>query len=244
MFISGFDKFQSVEDDWIISSGNKFLDSLLSGGFRHDLVYLIYGDKREITNILLKTTINLFEKFGVENKVAFVDSINRFNPYNLSKLAISKNLSPTKILKATLISRAFTWEQMVELLEHRISRLENIRAVMITGITNLFPDYEKLSFESLLKGLNGIKQMLSKTNPLIILTSKLNKFSNFRPEGGKILSHFGHVLVLISDMERNVEYSLIQHPFLPESIVIRRKPVRPKRGLRIPSKNMKIDSWL
>ena len=36
-------------------------------------------------------------------RVAFIDSNNRFNPYNVSKFAVSQNLSPTKVLNNILI---------------------------------------------------------------------------------------------------------------------------------------------
>ena len=111
----------------IYTSGDKTLDELLSGGFQKDLLYLLYGKQKIIVDILLKTAVNSFKAVDFTKRVAFIDGNNRFNPYLISKLAVSERLSPRKVLENVLISRCFTWDQMVELLENRISQLENIK---------------------------------------------------------------------------------------------------------------------
>ena len=130
---------------------------------------------------------------------------------------------------------------MVELLENRLAKLEHVKVVMISGITTLFQDYEKQTFEDLLREINGIKTILSKTKPLIVITAPLNEFSLFRPKGGKILTHFGSVLVLINDKDRFVEYTLVQHPFLQEKTLVKWKPAQSKG--KIPLRNTTLDCW-
>jgi len=234
-----------------VSSGDSTLDELLGGGgFHKDLVYLLYGDKVATTNILLTTSVISQKSYahgGLRGncvKIAFIDGNNRFNPYNVSKFAVSQNLSPRIVLENILIARAFTWEQMIELLEHKLSNIEEVRVVLISGITSLLQNYEKQTFEDLLKAIHGIKQILQKTKPLIIITAPLNEYSSFRPKGGKIISHFGNVLVLINDEERYVEYVLVQHPFLPERRLLKWKPRRPKRSLMNATRTKTLDCWL
>ncbi len=246
-FDSGFKVYKRNIHSPLISSGDKTLDELLSGGFHRDLVYLLYGDKKLTTNILLTTAVIAQKAFsngglGEGIKVAFVDGNNRFNPYNVSKFAVTQNLSPQKVLKNILISRAFTWEQMVEILENKLSILEDVKVVMISGITTLFEAYEKQTFEDLLRTLDGIRKILWKTNPLIIITAPLHEHSLFRPKGGKILSHFGSVLVMINDDERYAEYTLFQHPYMPEKRLLKWKPRTSKK--KIPLKNATIDCWI
>ena len=106
-----------------------------------------------------------------------------------------------------------------------------LKVVLISGITTLFQSYEKQTFEDLLRAINGIKTILSKTKPLIVITAPLNEYSLYRPNGGKILSHFGSVLVMINDDERYREYVLVQHPYLPENRLLKWKPRIPKRNL-------------
>ncbi len=200
------------------------------------------------TDILLTTSVRAqlpLEKngFGLDTKVAFIDGNNRFNPYNISRYAVSFHLNPQKTLENILIARAFTWEQMVELLEHKISKLENVNVVLISGITSMFTSYkDKKSFQGLLQAIKGIKKILKKIQPLIIISAPLNKSSEFRPEGGKILSHFGQVIVVIKNKERFIEYHLLEHPSLPEKYVKNFIPRRSKRNLKI-SKNTTLDRW-
>ncbi len=242
----GFKVFKRNNHLPFISSGDHTLDKLLSGGFHRDLVYLLYGDKKLTTNILLTTAViaqKAFNNggFGESIRVAFIDGNNRFNPYNVSKFAVSQNLSPRKVLENILISRAFTWDQMVEILENRLSMLEDVKVVLISGITTMFESYEKQTFEDLLRTIDGIKQILCKTRPLIIITTPLHEHSLFRPKGGKILSHFGNVLVMINDNERFDEYVLVQHPYLPENRLRKWKTRTPKK--KVPLKNATIDYW-
>ncbi len=247
-FDSGLRVYKNNNKIPLVSSGDSTLDELLSGGFRKDLVHLLYGDKKKTTEILLTTSVIVQKAFtngglGDGIKVAFVDGNNLFNPYNISKFAVSQHLSPRTVLENIIIARAFTWDQMIELLENRLSTLDHVKVVLISGITTLFQSYEKQTFEDLLKAINGIKQIMSKTKPLIIITAPLNEHSLFRPKGGKIISHFGNVLVLINDDERYVEYILVQHPFLPENRLLKWKPRTPKRKLSNPLRNTTLDSW-
>ncbi|MGV9173761.1 MAG: hypothetical protein ACOC44_18180 [Promethearchaeia archaeon] len=248
-FHSGFAQHQKNSRFSPLSSGNSTLDELLDGGFHRNLIYLLYGDKKKTTDILLKTAV-IAQKtfvnggFGGGIKVAFVDGYNRFNPYTVSKFAVTQHLSPTQTLENILISRAFTWDQMVEILENRLSKLDDIKVVLISGITNLFQDYEKKNFEDLLKAVDGIKKTIEKKRPLIIFTTPLNEYSFFRPKGGKILPHFGSVLVQINDTERYTEYKLTQHPYLPEKVLKKFKKRESRKNLKISTKNRKIDCWL
>ena len=249
-FKSGLKVYRRNKRVPLVSSGDSTLDELLGeGGFQKDLVYLLYGDKKKTSNILLTTSVIAQKSFangglGEKIKVAYIDANNRFNPYNVSKFAVSQNLSPRKVLENILIARAFTWDQMVELLENRLSKLEDIKVVLISGITTLFQGYEKQTFEDLLRAISGIKAILYKTKPLILLTAPMNEYSLYRPNGGKILSHFGSVLIMINEDELYTEYVLVQHPYLPENRLLKWKPRLPKRNLANSTKNMSIDCWL
>ncbi len=66
---SSFEEFNKKKALPIYSSGDKTLDELLSGGFRNDLVYLLYGDRKIITNILLKTAVYSFLDKDFNKKV-------------------------------------------------------------------------------------------------------------------------------------------------------------------------------
>ena len=247
-FDSGFKVYKRFTEIPSVPSGDSTLDELLGGGgFQKDLVNLLYGDKKKTTDVLITTAVNAQKAFsngglGEGIKIAFIDGNNRFNPYNVSKYAVTQNLSPRRVLDNILIARAFTWDQMVELLENRLAQLDRVKVVLISGITSLFQGFEKQTFEDLLKAISGIKKILERTKPLIVISAPLNEFSSFRPKGGKIISHFGNVLVLINDEEPYVEYTLVQHPFISEKRLLKWKPREPKK--KVPLRNMQMDCWL
>jgi len=245
------------EDAYNIYSKNKYelvlplsdsiINRILSGGIHPNLIYIMYGDLKIITNIITKSII-LSQKIWKEKntqsimKIGYISCYNRFNPYFLSKLAIQHGLSPTNSLKNIMISRVFTWEQMVEVLQNHLNDLKDIKMLIISGFTNLFPlEHKKEKFEQLLRSLDGLRDYMSKNRVYLILTGRTNRLSLFRPEGGKILSHFCHVLLQISSKERYIEYKLIEHPFLPERELKKYKPKKYK--LRC-DKIRKLDSWL
>ena len=191
--------------------------------------------------------MNSYHHQDYSKKVAFIDAVNRFNPYRVSKLAVHNNLSPSKVLDSILISRAFTWHQVVELLENRLSQLENIKIVMISGITQFWPNYEQTSFQELLMAINGVKETLQKLDPLLIITAPIHQHSTFKPVGGHNLTHFGQVLVLIRSEERYDEYQLIQHPSRPEIILKRYHPSSKKHKRHRDAQhflhNATLDKW-
>ncbi|MEJ2296884.1 MAG: hypothetical protein P8Y23_19220, partial [Candidatus Lokiarchaeota archaeon] len=76
---------------------------------------------------------------------------------------------------------------------------------------------------------------------LILITAPLNEYSHFRPKGGKILAHFGSVLVLINNKDRFEEYILVQHPFLPEKKLVKWKPTQSKGKVSL--RNLTLDCW-
>ena len=231
----------------LISSGDVVLNELLSGGFQRDVVYLLYGDKKITANILLMTAVNVQKSianggFGEGFKVVFLDGNNRFNPYNVAKYAVTHNLSPQKVLENILISRIFTLNQLNEFLEDKISSLEKVKTLLISGINSLFVDFDKKSIEKLLQIVDNIKRQKSKGSPLIILTASLSENSIIRSKEIGRLSYFKNALVVINDDDdRYNEYILVKHPHLSDNRLRKWKPRRPKDVK--PSKYATLDSW-
>ncbi len=243
MYNSGFDEHERKKGQPLIPSGDAILDDLLEGGFQKDTIYLLIGDKKLTSRVLVTTAVSTFVDRNFNKFVAFIDGNNRFNPYHISKLAISRKMSPTRVLEHILISRAFIYDQMIEILENKITNLENIEVLLISGITSMWPNYEQHSFEELNRAINGIKKVMEKSKPLIVITAPRNTYSKIKPVGGNSLYHFGHALVLMEQTERMVSYTLLQHPSMPEKQIKKLLPKKPKRGMRPPIKNKTLDSW-
>lgn len=230
------------------SSGDPTLDELLGGGgYQRELIYLLYGDTKRITRVLLSTSVMLQKSlalggFGEEVNVAWIGVNNIYNPYFISRIAVSQKLSPRKVLKNILISRAFKLDQIIELLENRLSNLERVKVLLISGINFLFQSNGKCDFEDLSSIINKIKKLVSKTKPLLIISISLNELNNFNPKRRNWFTHSDIVKVLIKNEERFVEYHLIDHPNLPVKRLLKWKPREPKKR-KYPLRDMKLDIW-
>lgn len=214
-----------------LKSGNKYIDSLLDGGLRSGLIHLFVGTRKINSDLLMKIAIHAFLPrtkggLGIETmgKVVYIDAENRFSPYFLSKLALSKNLSPQHILQKIYIARAFQWTQMVEIVEEKLPQMKDVRLVLISGLTSMFnPENDRKgkegtlnqrSFDELKAAIQGIKTAVKQSNPIVVITVPRAPNSIHKGFGGKILSHFGCVIVEIFDQERKTDFFLAQHPFM------------------------------
>ena len=92
MLTSGLEELDKKNQLPLYKSGDKIIDSLLLGGFHQDLIYLLYGDRKIIVDIMIGTMVLSFKNNNFSKKTAFVDMNNRFNPYIISKLAASMGL--------------------------------------------------------------------------------------------------------------------------------------------------------
>jgi len=52
------------------------------------------------------------------------------------------------------------------------------------------------------------------------------------------------VLIMINDKDRFIEYTLIQHPSMPEKTIKKVKPLPLKRTLKKPIRNLTLDQFL
>ena len=99
MFESGLTHDDQLQKYPVISSGNDKIDELLNGGFRWNLIHLLHGSLKFISRLLHELAVSIQVKSFQDNKkIAWVVGDNRFQPYEISKIAVRKNLSPTKIL--------------------------------------------------------------------------------------------------------------------------------------------------
>ncbi|MHA1475973.1 MAG: hypothetical protein ACTSQ5_12395 [Promethearchaeota archaeon] len=239
--ITASEYYEGIKQFSPISSGDPMLDVLLRGGFVPGPVYFLYGPKKMLSSILMKTAVNSLKKNDEEqpsHSIAYIDGENRFDPYLISKLAVSNRLNPSSALEHIIVSRIFTWDQMVEVLYEKLSTINKnrINLVLVDGITSMFEKTSQLNdslrkkryngpitqkslnskaFQDLKMMFLGLNKIIERFNPIIILTGPLHSKSEYRPAGGHILSHFSGIIVGIHENLRYIDYSLDQHPFLP-----------------------------
>ncbi len=217
--------YEKIKRQKPLSSGNPTLDDLLQGGFLPHLSYYIHGSKYILNTILMNTAVSFFlapvdggksgGKNGCDHKIGYVDGLNRFNPYYISKLAVSQKLGIQHVLKNILVSRVFTWNQMVEVLQEKIYRMENIDMILVAGLTNMMNEEEEqresgAQYQDLKKIFDGLNRSIEKFNPTIIMTGPRDPRSTYKPLGGNMLRHFCNVInspvIAISSSNSTLSY--------------------------------------
>lgn len=103
VYNSGLDEHNNKKELPLVSSGDTMLDELLEGGFRKDTIYLLIGDRKLTSKVLVTTSVSAFIDRNFNKFVAFVDGNNRFNPYTISKLATHRKMSPTRVLEHKIL---------------------------------------------------------------------------------------------------------------------------------------------
>jgi len=239
-FINAYNRFEQIENEEVLETGDSYLDRILKGGLRRGLIHILVGDSKKVSEILLRSAVYALKPLSATRfedkkngtieigKVAYIDGTNRYNPYYISQLALSMNMNPSFILSKILIARAFNWTQMVEILEKKIERLDGVRLILIDGITSLLQvedNENNLIFNGLKRAISGIKRFIQDFEPYMIITAPRNKKSFHKPLGGNLLTHFGCVIVEIIELERRIEYILAQHPFLPYRKIVEWKNI-------------------
>ncbi|MBD3339548.1 MAG: hypothetical protein GF353_10590, partial [Candidatus Lokiarchaeota archaeon] len=160
----GIDEWRRIEGESKARLDNAWLAKLLGGGLMKGLSYLLVGRRRFTSDLLAKFAVSRQASPEFKGKIVLVDCNNRFNPYAISKMAVSNGLSPTETLENVLISRSFTWHQLVETLQNRLNPLVDrscVDAVLVSGITKFF-EYEQSYFQELLQAISGVKKVIAK----------------------------------------------------------------------------------
>jgi hypothetical protein len=75
----------------------------------------------------------------MQKRVVFVCGDNRFDPYEVARIARAKGVAPTDALRSILIARAFTVYQLVELVR-RLPQAPEHDLVIISGLCSTFFD--------------------------------------------------------------------------------------------------------
>ena len=147
--------------------------------------------------------------FGTHSKVGFIDCNFSFKPYFITRQALLVGLDASQVLENILISRAFTWENLVELLSERIEALDS-RLIIVSGLTDFFNPEIESSFQDLLRGIGKLKELVLKKKLVAIVTTGYAENSKYKPAGGRILSHFVTVMVEIKAASNRIEYRILK----------------------------------
>ncbi len=231
----------------VLRTGNETLDQLLGGGVQPETTHIFYGAPRITTRLLQRLAV-LAQLPGPDGglnagRVVYVDAENNFDPYGLSQLAIERHLDPRKALQRISLARAFSWEQVVELVAEKLvaeklaapGAADGAGLVCIAGLTTMLVPTEPRHYQQLLQVIAGIKQLLARQHGqvTVVASTRLHPQSAYRPLGGNVLLHFATVLVRVEDHPKLVEYILERHPSRPPQRLLDFKPTQPRGPAKV-----------
>lgn len=237
-------------------------NELLDGGILPGLIYHFTFPRSVATQFLLQFIVDAFHTYhGIHGQVEdfevyFLDTLNRFDPYYLSREIRRYGYNPSLLLRKVQILRAFTWPSLVGACEGQLAHLPPPRGIRIICGNYLFGDFDAMLTDPQTEFpqkihhdvkaiINSIREIASPTTYTLI-TGPLHPQSAMKPAGGTIVSHLANVHLRMGFTHRFQTLSLDQHPFLaprtiriplPEKIITEsnkhyRKQTRPARQSR------------
>lgn len=216
-----------------LTSDNPELDDLLDGGFIPQSLYLLYGQRAPIKSIFLTLSVTAQlppSLDGLNSQVIYVDGDVSFDPYYISQKALTKKLNPNFVLSRILISRAFTWEQMVDIVINKMKGLD-AQLLLISGLTSMFDPNTRSCFGDILKILGKLKKFAFEKDSVVVVSTGYAKNSRYRPAGGKILTHFADTIVHISDFRNRTEFYKLKGGRPQKNIQWKSGPIPLQRNL-------------
>ncbi|MFX1478825.1 MAG: hypothetical protein ACFFCI_11905, partial [Promethearchaeota archaeon] len=139
------------------------------------------------------------------------------NPYKISMTTIQNNLYPHRALENIFLRRVIKWNQMVEILENKLSNFIDLKLVLISDISMLLNNHKKLRFEELLKMLKILKNTRWISNPTVITFAPIDDIYCIESIKSDHITNSGTVIVKIEDDRNSVNYTLVQHPKFPKN---------------------------
>ncbi|WP_371804464.1 hypothetical protein [Candidatus Lokiarchaeum ossiferum] len=219
----------------LLPTGIGPLDDLLEGGISRTMVTLLIGSAKVNAQILQQfatlAAVRLCQaNLTMQKTILYIDGANRFNPYEISRLSINQGVGAKEVLDAIMVSRAFSWSNMVQTVAENLENAsaKQIDVLVISGFTKYFeemaqtpstenspPHLVMKPFEELSKMFAGLKRLQAKFNTRILLSTVPHSKSLRSPAGGTKLKHFANVILRMLPSPRGFTYYLDQHPFLP-----------------------------
>ena len=222
-----------------ISSGSKYIDTILGGGFYGGKMYLIFGanktGKTQLSHQLCVQSYKEGMKLKNIEKPMFgyyFDTENTFRAERIKELARTRGLASKPILKGILVSKIMSNSALLLALNNLEGRLEESSGclLVIDSINNYyryqlgdknFSYYNtKKTFTSILK---KIQDLTEKFGLITIATAQIapalvdDAIIKEKPVGNQFLNHFFSEYLYLSSRDDKSYYAhLVNSSFLPE----------------------------
>jgi len=216
-----------------ISSGSKYIDNILGGGFHPGKVYLIFGaNKTGKTQLSHQLCVQSYLE-GINQKntkntriVYYFDTENTFRAERIRELASTRGLVSDNILKSIIVSKIMSNSALVLALNKLEEKIKNRNGdvLIIDSINNYYRyEQEKKPFMKILKKLDDLTK---KFGLITIVTAQItpnfvdNAIIKERPVGNQFLNHFLTEYLYLSSRDKDSNYiHLVNSSFLPEKKV-------------------------
>mgnify|MGYP001626269629 CR=1 FL=1 len=222
-----------------ITTGSKALDELLGGGIPTQAItesFGAFGSGKTQLGFQLAVNVQLPEdKGGLGKNCLFIDTEGTFSPERVAEIAKAKGLDPQKALKNIFVTRAYTTDHQMLIVEKaaEIIPAKNIGLIVVDSVTSLFrAEYigrgelaerqQKLN-----KHLHQLQRLADMFNIAVYVTNQVMARPDVlfgdptAPIGGHILGHISFYRIYLRKSKQNLRIArLIDAPNLPEREVV------------------------
>lgn len=218
-----------------VTTGSKALDELIGGGVETQAITELSGQygtgKTQICHTLCVTVQMPKEKGGLEGTALYFDTEGTFSPQRIYQIAQNRGLDPEEALKKVVVSRVYTSDHQMFLLENAfdICAENNVRLVIVDSVISHFRG-EYIGRDLLAERQQKLNQYMHKLlrlaeilNLAVVVTNQAqaNPIAYYgapeNPTGGNILAHASNTRLWLRRARGSVRVAkLIDSPYLPE----------------------------
>jgi DNA repair protein RadA len=234
-FVSAMELWEKRKDIIRCSTGSKALDDLLAGGIETKAMTELVGEYGAgKTQICLKLCVNAQlppEQGGLSGSVLFFDTEGTFSAQRIHQIAQSMEMDPEPLLENILVSRVYTSDHQILLLDHsfKICREEGIKLVVVDSLISHFRS-EYVGRENLAERQQKLNNYLHKLLRLteiydlaVVVTNQAQANPNAffgnpnRPAGGHVMAHAcTHRVMLRKSKGGKRIAKIFDSPYIPE----------------------------
>jgi len=234
-FISAAELWEKRKDTMRCATGSEALDDLLAGGIETKAMTEFVGEygagKTQICLKLCAMAQLSPEQGGLGGGALFFDTEGTFSAQRVYQIAQAMELNPETILDGILVSRVYTSDHQILLLDHsfKICREEGIKLVVVDSLISHFRS-EYIGRESLAERQQKLNKYLHKLlrlaeiyNLAVVVTNQAQANPNAffgnpnRPAGGHVLAHACTHRVMLRKSKGGKRIARIfDSPYIPE----------------------------
>jgi len=238
-FKTGWEHWLQTKNRMRCTTGSKALDSLLGGGIPTQEVTEfggVYGSgKTQLCHMLSVTAQLPPEKGGLGGGVLYFDTEGTFSSTRIYEIATQNGLNPEETLHNILLSRVYTSDHQMFLLEHAFQKCaeENIKLVVVDSVISHFRG-EFVGRETLAERQQKLNQYMHKLlrlaeilNLAVVVTNQAQAIPTAtygygviadKPAGGHILAHACTTRVWLRRGKEGKRIAKVfDSPYLPEA---------------------------